>query len=66
VPFSDFDAFWSAQTPSYLPTTKMIDAMSAGDRARLSAAVRSELPIAPDGTIAYSARAHAIKARVPA
>ena len=27
VEFPDFDAFWTAQTPSYMPTTKLIAAM---------------------------------------
>ena len=66
VPFTGFDDFWTAQTPSYSPTTKAIDAMTERERARLIEAVKSALPIAADGTIAYAARANAINARVPA
>jgi len=65
VTFPGFEDFWLAQTPSYSPTTKMIAAMTKNDRVRLIEAVRAGLPIHPDGRIEYSARANAIKARVP-
>ena len=63
--YSDFDDFWQAQTPSYSPTTKIIAAMTKSERVRLMEAVRAGLPVRPDGKIEYSARANAIKARVP-
>jgi ubiquinone/menaquinone biosynthesis C-methylase UbiE len=66
VPFPDFDDFWQSQTQRANPTSKMIAALPESDRAKLMAAVRTELHAAPDGTFAYSARANAIKARVPA
>jgi ubiquinone/menaquinone biosynthesis C-methylase UbiE len=65
VSFPDFETFWLAQTPSYAPTTRMIAAMQGTDRQRLMEAVRAGLPVSPDGTIEYPARANAIKARVP-
>ena len=65
LPYSDFDGFWRAQTPSYSPTTKMIAAMTEDERARLMETVRAGLPVRPDGRIEYSARANAIKACVP-
>jgi SAM-dependent methyltransferase len=65
VSFPDFDDFWQSQTQSSNPTSKMIAALPESDRAKLIAAVRAELPAGPDGTFAYSARANAIKARVP-
>jgi ubiquinone/menaquinone biosynthesis C-methylase UbiE len=65
VSFPDFDAFWLAQTPSYSPMTKMIAAMTAGERARLTQAIRARVPIGDDGGIAYPARANAIKALAP-
>lgn len=65
VQFSDFDAFLHAQTPGYAPTTRMIAAMPDSERGKLLAAVRAGVPVSPDGTIAYPARAHAIQARVP-
>jgi ubiquinone/menaquinone biosynthesis C-methylase UbiE len=63
--YTDFDDFWQAQTPTYSPTTKIIAAMSNGEGTRLMAAVRAGLPVRTDGSIAYSVRANAIKARVP-
>jgi ubiquinone/menaquinone biosynthesis C-methylase UbiE len=61
----DFDSFWRAQTPSYSPATKMIAAMPETDQQKLIETVRAGLPLSPDGRIEYSARANAIKARVP-
>ncbi len=63
--YVDFDDFWQAQTPSYSATTKMIAAMTKSERVRLMETMRAALPVRPDGTIEYSARANAIKARVP-
>jgi ubiquinone/menaquinone biosynthesis C-methylase UbiE len=65
VSFPNFDDFWLAQTPSYSPMTKMIAAMTTGERAKLTEAVRAQVPILGDGRIEYPARANAIKARVP-
>jgi len=65
VTFPNFDDFWQAQTPSYSPITKMITAMTKSDRMKLMETVRAGLPVCPDGRIEYSARANAIKARVP-
>ena len=65
VSFPDFDDFWQSQTLSSNPTNKMIAALPATERAKLIAAVRTELRAGSDGTFAYSARANAIKARVP-
>ncbi|MGH6814636.1 MAG: class I SAM-dependent methyltransferase, partial [Hyphomicrobiaceae bacterium] len=63
VAFADFDDFWHAQTPRYVPTTKIIDALTHSDRARLREVVRAEVPVLSDGRIEYSARANAIKGR---
>ena len=63
--YADFDDFWHAQTPGYAPTTRVIDAMKEGERARLKRALQSALPPGPNGAIEYCASAHAIKARVP-
>lgn len=63
--YSDFDDFWTAQTPGYAPTTQVIAAMKPGKRARLMRALRASIPCGPNGSIAYFARANAIKARVP-
>ena len=63
--FPDFNDFWQSQTPSYSPTGKMIAALSESDRENVLAAVRARLPAGADGSITHSARANAIKARVP-
>jgi ubiquinone/menaquinone biosynthesis C-methylase UbiE len=63
--YQDFQDFWQAQTPSYIPTTKIIASMTESERTRLMRAVRADLPMAPGGVIEYFARANAIKARVP-
>ncbi len=65
VEYADFQDFWQAQTPGYAPTTRIIAAMDERERARLIRAVQSALPSGPNGSIAYCARANAIKARVP-
>ncbi len=63
--YSDFEDFWQAQTPGYAPTTKIIGAMTEGERRRLKRAVQQALPIGPDGKIEYAARANAIRAAIP-
>ena len=62
---TDFNDFWEAQTPGYSPTTKIINAMTEGERRRLKRAVRAALPVGPNGRIEYAARAHAIRAAIP-
>ncbi len=64
--YSDFEDFWGAQTPGYSPTTKIINAMTEGERRRLKRAVQAALPIGPNRKIEYAARANAIRATVPA
>jgi len=63
--YPDFAAFWSAQTPSFSPTSRLIARMTAAQRAGLFDTLRATLPVRPDGSIAYPARAHAVKARAP-
>jgi len=63
--FRDFDTFWRTQTPLMHPVGKLVAAMSEPDRAALKDAVRKEVPMAADGTIAYAARANAVMGRVP-
>lgn len=65
LPYADFDDFWQAQTTSYSPTTKIVDAMTKNERSRLMDTVRAGLPVRTDGCIEYAARANAIKARAP-
>jgi ubiquinone/menaquinone biosynthesis C-methylase UbiE len=65
ISFTNFDDFWQSQTPSYNPVAKMLAALSEPDRERVLAIVRGSFPADSDGSVAHSARAHAIKARVP-
>jgi ubiquinone/menaquinone biosynthesis C-methylase UbiE len=64
--YADFDDFWEAHTPPYLPTSKTIAAMTEAERRRLKETVRALLPPRRDGRIEYSVRASAVKAYVPA
>ena len=63
--FPNFDDFWKTQTPSHNPMTRMIAAMTRGQREDLLQAVLAALPVGEDGGIEFSARANAIMGRVP-
>ena len=62
--FDDFEDFWTTSllTPSARPT---IVAMAPNDIELLKARVRARLPADATGRITYSARANAVKGRVP-
>ena len=62
--FADFDDFWTscAKAPSIGPT---LAAMSAGDVAKLKDSVRTRLAADSAGPITRTARANAIKGRLP-
>jgi SAM-dependent methyltransferase len=62
--FADFDDFWtiSVSSPSAQPT---IAAMPLNDIELLKGRVRARLPGDVEGRITYSARANAVKGRVP-
>ena len=64
VEFPDFDAFWTAQTPSYAPTTRIIAAMDDRRRQQLRDAVRAKVRPAGNGVIRYVARANAVQGNV--
>jgi ubiquinone/menaquinone biosynthesis C-methylase UbiE len=62
--FSDFDDFWSKTT--ILGTMRpSIAAMARDEAERFKERVRARLPPDSEGRITYSARANAIKGRVP-
>lgn len=63
--FPNFNDFWQTQKASYSPTGKVIAALSETDREKLIEAVRASMLASRDGSVAYSARANAIKAHVP-
>ena len=62
--FTDFDDFWTTtlRGSSVGPT---IGAMAPGDVELLKRRVRTRLPPDATGRITYSARANAVKGRVP-
>src|SRR6516225_6432088 len=62
--FADFDDFWTigVSSPSARPT---IAAMTSNEIELLKARVRARLPGNAKGRITYSARANAVKGRVP-
>jgi SAM-dependent methyltransferase len=64
--FENFEDYWTSQTGTFPhPVAKSVAALSDDDRERLRDALRTALPAAADGTITYSARATAFKARKP-
>lgn len=62
--YADFDEFWgiNAKSPSM---SGLIAAMTSSDVVTLKSRVRARLPEDAEGRITYSARAHAVKGRVP-
>ena len=64
VMYSDFDDFWDANTVPVGPQGKAIQEMSQTVRAQLRARLREQLPVGPDGRIAYESFANAVKGRV--
>jgi SAM-dependent methyltransferase len=63
--FTSFEEFWRRQTPAYSPIGKAVAALSDTDREKLIGVLRADLPAGRDGSITVSARANAVKARVP-
>jgi len=61
--FRDFDDYWQVQTMTFHPIGKTVAAMSDTDRNTLRDSMRRTLPAASDGSIGYSSRAIAFKAR---
>jgi ubiquinone/menaquinone biosynthesis C-methylase UbiE len=62
--FSDFEDYWTSQTATFPhPVAKSVAALSDRDHARLREVLRTALPADVDGTITYSSRATAFKAR---
>lgn len=62
--FADFDSFWAinAAMPN---TARALAALPPDAAAALKAGIRGRLPPGADGRIVYSARANAIRGRVP-
>jgi hypothetical protein len=65
VNFLHFNEFWSAQTPSFSPTTRLIDNFTQIERRQLIDVLHAELPVRKDGKIAYAVHANAVRGRIP-
>lgn len=63
--FENFGDYWASQTPGFSPYSQLIASLLGTDRVLLREAVSAALPAGMDGSITYSTRANAIKARVP-
>jgi len=64
--FRDFEDYWMSQTGTFQhPVAKSVAALSDHDREQLRNNLRTALPAAADGSITYSSRATAFKARKP-
>jgi hypothetical protein len=62
--FADFDDYWTTIHGGPSVGTQLA-ALAPDDSARLCARMRARLPADATGRITYSARAHAVKGRVP-
>jgi hypothetical protein len=65
TPFRNIDDFWHPFTLGAGPAPGYCAGLSPGHRARLKERLQAEVPRAPDGSIALSARAWAVKAARP-
>lgn len=63
--FANFDDYWGTQTPKFSASGRAIASLSEYDRGQLIGILRASLRTRSDGSVSYSARANAIKARVP-
>jgi SAM-dependent methyltransferase len=63
--FRDFDDYWTPFLSGEAPAPAYVLSLTPDRRAQLREAVRCRLPIAPDGSIAMTARAWAIKSVRP-
>ncbi|UPK39394.1 class I SAM-dependent methyltransferase [Bradyrhizobium sp. 186] len=62
--FSDFEDFWTSQTPSFNPIARQIAGLETNERTRLVDAVRAKI-VRPDGSVEYVARANAVRGKAP-
>jgi SAM-dependent methyltransferase len=65
VGFENFDDFWNSNAVPVGPQGMLIKAMNADQLEELKSLLRTNLPIAADGTISYQAFANAVKGCVP-
>lgn len=64
--FRDFEDYWTSQTGTFShPVAKSVAGLNDDGRTRVRDILSASLPAAADGTITYSSRATAFKARKP-
>ena len=63
--FPDFETFWTMTTQASMLKSVILDRMNETDRAAFKQRIAAKLPASPDGSIAYSSHANAIKGVVP-
>lgn len=66
VGYSGFDEYWATHSLAVGPTGQAILRMDVTQKDELRSRLRDLLPTATDGTIAFEARANAVKGRTPA
>ena len=59
--FGDFDDYWSPFLGGQGPAAGYVASLTAADRDALRELLRARLPSSPDGSIALTARAWAVK-----
>jgi ubiquinone/menaquinone biosynthesis C-methylase UbiE len=64
--YRDFDDYWNSATPRFLPSVQAIAALPQSDQSRVRDIVRGLVSFGAHGQVAFAARAHAVKGRVPA
>jgi SAM-dependent methyltransferase len=65
VVYSDFDDFWQSYNVPEGPSGQPISKMSPAEIEELKRRLREQLPISPDGHIAYESFANAVSGRAP-
>jgi hypothetical protein len=63
VTFRDFDDYWNSNTRFASPVGSTVKALSEDKRQKLKTLLKAQLPIADNGTIAYTARVNGVRAR---
>ena len=64
IVYSDFDDFWDSNSVPVAASGKAIHDLSPAARGQLRNRLRKQLPVGPDGRIAYESFANAVKGRV--